>query len=168
MEDNITFSTKVAVFDMYKFKMKHAYHGLQGIISILISITALVIYFIFRSKIDDPFLIFALLVTGLWFTVLIPFRTMRIAMSTIALSPVFHKPLEYNLCDEGIKVSQEGDEALLPWDCIIEVHEKLGQLCIYSSPLNGYIIPKKQVADKYESIKNYIVEHVDKEVCVVK
>ncbi|MCR5607461.1 MAG: YcxB family protein [Lachnospiraceae bacterium] len=166
MEDNITFSTKVAVFDMYKFQMKHAYHGLQGIIAIVFSIASLCGYFVYGNDVDPSYK-FILLFGGLLFTVIIPFTTMHKSMKIIALTPVFRKPLNYTLCDEGIKVSQEEDEALLPWENVIKVDEKLGQLCVYSSPRNGYIIPEKQVKESYKSLKNYILEHVDKEICTV-
>ena len=159
MED-IKLSISLKIKNMYIFQMKHAYHGVQGIVAILISVVSLIFYAFTHSTnqyVTNLMLIFA----GLLFTVFVPFKTLYSSFKIIALTPVFRKPLDYCFCEEGIKVSQDGDEALLPWEAVIKVDEFMNQLHIYSSPRNGYILPNSQLKDHYEEVKKIIRDKTD-------
>lgn len=160
------FSTQITVMDMYRYQMRHAYICPSGFISILISLICLLLVFLNHE--NYVYTTNVLLVLGAaLFTIIQPFMILRKSMKIIAFTPTFSKPLEYELDEEGVHVSQDEETADLKWDNVIKAIETRTTLCIYSSPKNGFILPKKQLGDECENIKNYIKNNV-KDYGIVK
>jgi len=86
----------------------------------------------------------------------------------VKLTPVFQKPLNYKFDETGITISQNQEDALLPWADVTKVLETSSTIYVYTSPKNGYIMPKEQYVDKVDKVKKIISDCVDKATCVVK
>lgn len=158
--ESYKFSTQITVMDMYRYQMRHTYICISGFLSILASLACLLIVVINHD--NYVYTTNILLIAGAaLFTIIQPFMLMQRSMKIIALTPTFKEPLEYELDSEGVHVSQNNETADLNWNMVIKVIETRTSLCIYSSPKNGFILPKKQLGDNYEEIKKYIKEHVE-------
>ncbi len=167
MDKNIEISIKSKIKHMFEFQMRHYYMSMQGMIAVLFSLGAFVYYLISRSGNDmmtNYFLIFA----SLLFTVIYPFHMWQRSMQLVKLSPVLSRPLNYTFTSEGILIAQDDDDVLFPWEDIKKVVETRNLLLVYSSPKNGYILPKAQYKEQYASIKTMIKREVDDEVCKLK
>ena len=99
------------------------------------------------------------------FTVIYPIQMLSRSFNLVKLSPVLSKPLKYTFTEEGILVSQDDDDALLPWENIVKVIETKNLILVYSSPKNGNILPKAQYEEKCENVKEMIRKQIDSENC---
>ena len=109
IEINIDLKTK----DMYEFQMRHSYLTRTGILSVLVSLVALV-YLIFTFKSNNYSTNLLLVMAAMLFTVIYPIQMLSKSFKLVKLSPVLSKTLKYTFTTEGILVSQDNDDALLP------------------------------------------------------
>ena len=160
IEINIDLKTK----HMYEFQMRHSYLTRTGILSVIVSLVALVyLLFTFRSNSYSTNML--LVLAALLFTVIYPIQMLSKSFQLVKMSPVLSKTLKYTFTTEGILVSQDNDDALLPWEDIVRVIETTKLILVYSSPKNGYILPKSQYIDEYEDIKSMIKKQVNEDIC---
>ena len=167
VDKNIEISIKLKIKHMFEFQMRHYYMSTQGVIAILFSVGVFIYYLISRNgndRMTNLFLIFG----ALLFTVIYPFHMWQRSIQLVKLSPVLSKPLNYTFTSEGILIAQDNDDVLFPWEDIKKVVETRNLLLVYSSPKNGYILPKAQYKEQCASIKTMIKREVDDEVCKLK
>ena len=160
IELNIDLKTK----DMYEFQMRHSYLTRTGILSVGISLVAL-IYLLCTFKSNQYSTNLFLVLVASLFTIIYPIQMFSRSFKLVKLSPVLSRTLKYTFTTEGILVSQDNDDALLPWEDIVKVIETKKLILVYSSPKNGYILPKSQYADKCEDVKSMIKEQINEEIC---
>ena len=163
-EKGIEIKIDLKTSHMYEFQMRHIYLSTTGIISVLASIVAFIYFMLTKDK-NDQMMNMILILIALMFTVIYPLQMLKRSVQLVKLSPVLSKTLNYTFTSEGILVSQDNDDALLPWENIIKVVETKKLLLVYSSPKNGYILPKVQYKEHYEDIKKMIKKQVNKEIC---
>lgn len=164
MMKNIELNIKLKTRHMYEFQMRHSYLTATGIISLLVSLFAMVyLLSTFRSNNGTTNLL--LIVASLMFTVIYPVQMLSRSFNIVKFSPVLSKPLKYTFTEEGILVSQDNDDALLPWENIVKVIETRNLIIVYSSPKNGYILPKSQYKEECEDIKTMIRKQVSEDTC---
>lgn len=163
--EKYNFSTRITVFDMFRFQMRHTYCCISGFIGIMLSILCLVILMLTHD--DNLYTSSVLLILGgALFTVITPFNLLWKSYKIIALTPTFKEALEYQIDTEGVHVSQNEETADLPWENVIKVIETRTQLVIYNNPRNGFILPRKQLGASYEDIRQFIKNNV-KDFCVM-
>ena len=162
--ENIELNIKLKTRHMYEFQMRHSYLTRTGIVSLLVSIIAMV-YLLMTFRTNDYITNVLLILAALMFTVIYPIQMLSRSFNLVKLSPVLSRALKYTFTEEGILVSQDDDDALLPWEDIVKVIETKNLILVYSSPKNGYILPKSQYQDKCDSIKEMIRKQVDSEHC---
>lgn len=161
---NIELSIDLKTKDMYEFQMRHSYLTRTGILSVIVSLVALVyLVFTFESNVYTTNLCLVLIAS--LFTIIYPIQTLSRSFKLVKLSPVLSKTLNYTFTTEGILVSQDNDDALLPWEDIVKVTETKNLILVYSSPKNGYILPKAQYRDKCEDVKSMIKKQINDETC---
>lgn len=154
------FSVNMTVMDMYKFLLRHAYYCVSGVISLLISIASIVIMVV-RFEYLTPSQLGLLAIAGCMFTIVLPMHLWTRATTIVKLTPSFQKPLNYKVNDEGVYVSQEEEEVLLPWSGVYKSVETKSHIVIYSSPKNGFIFPKKQINDSVDVVRQLIDKYKD-------
>ncbi|MBE5936356.1 MAG: YcxB family protein [Lachnospiraceae bacterium] len=167
MDKNIEISVKLKTRHMYEFQMRHYYLSAQGVLAVLFSV-AVFVYYLISHKTNDQMTNLLLIFGALLFTVIYPFHMWQRSIQLVKLSPVLSKALNYTFTSEGILISQDNDDVLFPWEDIKKVIETRRLLLVYSSPKNGYILPKSQYKEQCDSIKTMIKREVDDEVCKLK
>lgn len=161
---NIELNIKLKTRHMYEFQMRHSYLTATGIISLLVSLFAMG-YLLSTYRSNNGTTNLLLIVASLMFTVIYPLQTLSRSFNLVKFSPVLSKPLKYTFTEEGILVSQDDDDALLPWENIVKVIETRNLILVYSSPKNGYILPKAQYKEECEGVKEMIRKQVSSETC---
>jgi len=165
--ENLEFSVDMKPKYMYIFQLRHSYLCVSGIIGLLVSISSLVYFFITKNSNAQGQNVLLILGACL-FTIIFPWNLFTKSYRMVKLTPVFQKPLNYKFDEAGITISQNEENALLPWADVTKVLETSSTIYIYTSPKNGYIMPKEQYVDKVDKVKNIISTYVDKATCVVK
>lgn len=163
-------SISIDADDMYRFQMYHTYHGMQGILSIvlgILSIAAAIVAPILAPERIEPLDVVFYAGVGLVFLFYYPISFKKKAPLMIEQSQVLSHPLHYTFDEKGVTV--EVDEAVdiemgestafLPWESMYKVVFSKDQLLLYSNKVNAYILPLAKL-DGFEDIKALILKKV--------
>lgn len=167
MEKQVEFDVTIGSKDMYDFLMRHFYSSFSGILGVVISVGALVLFFLGLGK-RDLFQLALLLLLGLLFTVVQPVQMRLKAVGQIKANPMLKEPLHFLFNAKGMTVSQGRETASLPWEQVRRVKESKCSIFVYASSVNANIIPKAQVGEKLGDLKQIMENCLDKSVCQLK
>lgn len=147
---NLKFDVKMTAKDLYKYNLRNAYTGMQGILSILF---AILVIFVFVWKFDALTLVYKLLFIALAvaFLVYIPISLYLRTKQVMANTPVFKEPLTFIMEDEQMSIESpvevEDAQGVLPWEDVYRVTKTGSQILIYTNRVSAYIIPRDQITD---------------------
>lgn len=165
MKKQVEFDITVDAKDMYDFLIRHFYGSFSGKFGLVLSIGALLFFFLGLGK-RDLFQLTILLILGLLFTLVQPLQMKLKASAQIKANPMFSEPIHFLFDEKGMNVSQNGQKALLPWKDIRRVKESAHSIFVYVSSINANIIPKgKLEKEQLSDLKDMLREHLDKSVC---
>lgn len=156
MKKEIKFQVMMRVPYMYDFLMKNAYQGAKGIVGIIISMGALVLYLKGYGG-NDNFMNGLLIVIAA-LMVVNPFYLYYKALKQVKLNKNFQEPLNYTVSEEGIKIGQGTEEGTIPWDAVMMVNETRKSVLVYLSKRIAYIFPKDELKENYEPFKEAVKE----------
>lgn len=159
MKKEVKFQVLVKVPYMYDFLMKNAYQGLKGIVGVIISVGALVLYLKGFGGNDDFMNGLLLVIAALM--VVNPFYLYYKAWKQVKLNKSFQEPLNYTVNDAGITVGQGEEEGTIPWNAVVMVTETRKSVLVYLSKRNAYIFPKEELKENYDEFKEMLKLHVD-------
>lgn len=158
----IGFDIKITAKDLYKFNIKQAYRGTQGILSIVL-----------------PLLIFAYAVTS-YSTVSIGTTLLNIGLGVLFLFYVpvslwlrskkivsdsnnaLSKTLHYDFEEELIRVSVEEESVDFHWENIYQMKTTGNLLLIYTNRINAYILPMEQLGNQYVQLRQLAQNKLEK------
>ena len=141
--DEIRFSVTMKVKTMYRFLMHHGYVGAAGIINLIISGGALVL--LIMGVGDTTTAKVALIIVAALFTIINPIYLYYKAAKQVKLTPMFAKPFDYVVGQEGITVSQEEEQLAVTWGELRKVVETKTDFYVYLSLTRAYIFPKDEI-----------------------
>lgn len=167
MEKEIKVSIKIQSSDMFHFLIKHFYSHFSGIFGVILSLGALVVFFLSIGK-RQPMQLIILLIIASLFTVIQPLQFLLKANQQVKLNPMFKEPLLYTMNSEGVAVEQKDDKVILPWNDIRKIVESSKAIFIYSSTVNAFILPKEQMGEDYTGVKEIIKEKASSSICKLK
>ena len=154
------------VKDMYRFQMYNGYSGISGIINLVISGGALIL--LLAGFGDTTTAKVMLGIIAALFTVINPIYLYYKAAKQVKLTPMFSKPLEYLMDEEGITVSQ-GEEFLpVAWKELRKVVETKMDFYVYLSLTRAYIFPKAALDGQEPEFRKIVTEHIDPKICKCK
>lgn len=156
----IKFDINLDIKDMYRFSMYHTYTGIHGIMSIAIAILAFVVA---GTTWGDVELTYSILYVcfGFAFLFYMPATLYLRAKRQIFMSEELKNTLHYSIDEAGIKVTQNGAEAQLPWKQVYKITATKNNVLIYSNRINAYIIPKTQLGEQYAALKEVAKAHLE-------
>ena len=73
---------------------------------------------------------------------------------------MFQKPLQYEITEKGISVTQNGESAENTWDHIMRVVSTSKSLVIYITRVRAIILPKESMGDDYPAVVELISKNV--------
>ncbi len=90
------------------------------------------------------------------------------AKGTHARNPVFSEPLHYALEEEGLRMTTDVDmgpnvprQSKLRWENVYKIVKTKHELLIFSAQTNAFVIPLREIADKYSDISRILKEKVE-------
>ena len=148
----VSFDIKLTPKDLFRFNMFQTYTTTQGPTSIILAIIVIVMSVIsFRDGQVGYGLLYV--AAAVLFVVYIPGSLWGRAKVALKKNEVLAGTLHYQISQKGIEVFQGEDSGLLPWDAIYKMVSNQKQVLIYSNRVNAYIIPREQLGDKYDALK---------------
>lgn len=153
------FEIQITTGSMYRFLMYHAYHEISGRFSIVAGIVLLALYawaLSGESVNSWIYLLFSIL-----FFVYQPWTLYTQAAKQAKLNPVFKKPLEYFVSDDGIVVTQGKESNEAKWENVLKVRETKQSILVYTHPKSAFIWVKAQMGAQEPAVRELICAHVD-------
>ena len=76
-------------------------------------------------------------------------------------SPAFKKPLHYKLSEEGVFVSQDGQEEMQKWDDMYKAVSTPKSIILYTTRVNACIFPRKDLGTDVPKLMEIISTNMD-------
>ena len=148
----VEFDVKITAADLYDYMLSHTYSGFSGLFVSIVGALFIIMYFSVGY--------FLYLIAGAVILLYIPCSLFLRAHKQVALNEAFKKPLHYVLTDEGVTVSQGEDEMFQEWDVVYKAKSTNRSLLIYTSKVNAWIFPKRDLGKDKEAVIQLISAHV--------
>lgn len=148
----VEFDVKITAADLYDYMLSHTYNSFSGLFGSVVGAMFVVMYFYVGY--------FLYLIAGVVILLYIPGSLFLRAHKQVALNEAFKKPLHYVLTDEGVTVSQGENEMFQEWDVVYKAKSTNRSLLIYTSKVNAWIFPKKDLGKDKEAVIQLISAHV--------
>ncbi len=158
---DIDFDVTLQTGELFSFTMRHTYCSISGIFSLFISFAALFACLATLGSFSLTTSLLLVFVASL-FTVIQPLMLYAKCKMQIKRSENINAALHYTLSEDGICVSQDGQEVQVKWyDIRRAVYAKKG-VYLYMSPVRAFIFPEGQCRGKYNEICAFIREQMEK------
>ena len=157
MSVNIEVQMRVNI--MYNFLVHHTYTSINGIFS-TISGFFFVYFGVQYMEAGNTQSMMVYYILGFLFVIGNPIILYSKAKRQVKNTPMFQKPITYELTNEGIVVSQEDQASELAWDEVMKVTASSSSLIIYLSKVRALILPKADFGEQYATAVQLISTHV--------
>lgn len=155
------FDIQLQPVDMYRYNLYHTYTSLSGYLSILLSLIA------FAAAVKtwgEVTLVYTVIYLALGVLLLfyVPVTLYLRSKQQVLASPVLKNVLHYTVDDTGVTTSQGEASSTLAWDQVYRVVATKHNILICINPRNAFIIPRAQVAEEYQTIRQIAKKHLEK------
>lgn len=160
---------KLTQKEMFNFLLRHNYTTFGGICGIVLSIGALVMFFLNlgNEKMSVSYKV-ALIAVALLFTVVQPIMLYFKAATQIKNSDAINKPMVYEFNKTGVTITQGEDSVTNKYEDITKVISTKVSVIIYVSKYRAFIIPKASIGEDFETLKDLLVANVKARTVTVK
>lgn len=159
-EDNnkdIIIKTKINKKDMFEFMISNNYRSFAGKLSLLFSLICIVGAIFYWNKFDNNMERIVIVFFSLMFTVISPIEYYIRAARQV--KKAFKDELTYIINEDGIEIQIKELSSFMKWEEAYKVVSTKNLVAVYSSIVNAFIIPKRDIADKFDEIKKIMEEN---------
>jgi len=155
------FDIQLHTIDMYRYNLYHTYTTASGYLAILASFIA------FAAAVrrwGDVSLSQSVMYVALGAVLLVytPLALYLRSKQQVQGSPVLNNVLHYTIDDTGITTSQGEMSSTLLWEQVYRVVATKHNILVCINPRNAFIIPREQVLQEYDTIRNIAQQHLEK------
>ncbi|MBQ8799134.1 MAG: YcxB family protein [Lachnospiraceae bacterium] len=161
--NEVKFSVRVTVKDMFAFLMHHSYRGVSLLADAIVTFGAIGLLVAGFGK-GDPVKTVALIFVALLFTVVHPLQLYNRARKQVKGNEVFNLPLDYVLTDEGITLSQGEQSQSITWGDVYQVKEYKSQILVYTGRVYAFVWPKSALAECEDEVRELFKKHLPEKV----
>lgn len=161
MKKELCFEVKLDVKDLWQFSMYHANAGMLGIVNLLFTLAALFLIVTRWGMLTTPYRAL-LVVCALMFTVWQPLLLYHKARKQAKATAV-KEPMILVFGEEGLKVEQNGQEALFAWDQMGRLDKMPTMVILYMDRVHAYLLPKSVMGNREEEFYEMVREYLPKE-----
>lgn len=162
------FKTTIHTNEIFAFLMRYSYAGIIGKIGPAISLVAAVVFVKnlpnFSGN-ETKMIINAIL--ALLFTVINPILLYLKAKQQKLTNKAYKSEMLYELNEEGIKLFVGEQEGGIPWDLIVKIEETKTLYLLYTTRVNAFLWPKKDMGEQEEKLMAYVLKHIDRKRVVL-
>lgn len=147
----VEFDIKITAADLYDYMLAHTYSGFSGIFGGIVGALLIVLWF-YTSMIYY-------LAAGIVILLYIPCSLFLRARKQ-AKGEAFKEPFHYELTEGGITITQGSAVMEQPWAVVIKATSTNRSLLLYTSKVNAWIFPKRELGTKKDEVIQMIAAHV--------
>ena len=159
----IAISAHPALADIFIYKMYHSFVSAAGVVRILISLIFIAVGLGTIGSVS-PLLSVLVLALGILNPIITPLmfliQSIKSADSIIKVS--------YSFSDKGISLSDGKKRTNLGWDELSLIVLIRRELLIYTSPVQAFVIPRKQIGAEEEPLLSLIKRNANPDRCVFR
>ncbi len=144
---------------MYDFMLYHEYTHMSGLISAIAGVLCLAV-FVQKLMDGDVQTSLVWLMCSILFLVISPTSMKTKAKNQVHNSEMFQKPLEYEITEEGIIVSQDEAKATTKWEEVTKAVSTQKSIILYLGRVRALILPKSCMGEQYEEVLKMIHTHM--------
>lgn len=145
--------------DMYRFSIYHTYSGFQGWFSVCIAILLLIMAVDTRGEVALMYT-YLYAVFGVVFLFYLPINLYLRSKRQFLMSDILKNSLHYRIDETGVHTSQNEATGDLPWEQIYKIVSTKHNVLVYSNRIHAFIIPREQILEQYEMIKEIAKLHL--------
>lgn len=140
----LEFDVKITSGILYDFLMHHAYSKMSNLIGNIVGAILLIGGLSYRN--------IGFIIAGAIILLYMPFAFLLKAKQQQLANPAFKKPLHYRLNEEGVFVSQNGEEQMQKWEDMYKAVSTQKSIVLYTSRINACIFPRKDLGTDIQKL----------------
>ncbi len=152
----VEFDVTITPGVLYDYLLSHTYHSASGIIG---TVAGALLMVAFATTLKVPYLIAGIVIIAyLPWTLFIRSRQQYLA------NPGYKLPLHFRMDDDGVEVSQEStdaDSVRIAWNDVYRACSSPASILLYTSRVNAFMLPKKDLGDRKPAVIRAISTHVE-------
>ena len=160
----VEFDVNLEQKHIFKFNMRQAYKGAQGLLSIMIPAIILGRLYVYYGQMDICQILMHVGL-GILFILYVPVSLWLGAKRTLKKNSVLSNTLHFVFSENGISVMQGEEKAEFQWENIYRMISTRELVLIYTNRINAYIIPRKQMGTQYTELKQLANTKLEKYRC---
>lgn len=151
---------KLTKKELFNYMLRHNYSTFGGIVGALLGIGALILFLanITNDEMNFKYKIALLFVFALAFIVQ-PVMLYIKAANQAKRNEAINKPLEFLFNEDGITISVEQDSVTHGYDAVTKVVSTKLSIIIYVSRYNAFLIPKKDLGENIDILRELLVNN---------
>ncbi len=157
---SIKIEVQMTVKTMYNFLLHHTYTSLSGIGGTVFGIVCLVFAIEDLSNGISQFGLLYLFI-GVMFVFVNPLLLYKKAYQQVKKTPMFQKPIQYELTETQIVITQDDQHTELPWESIYKVTATNSSIIIYFTRMRAFILPRAAMGNQYEDVVKWLYTHIE-------
>ena len=156
---SVKFQVQMTDKYMYDFMLYHNYTHASGLTS---AIAGVLCFAVFLTKVTDGDMQSSIiwLMCSILMLIINPQNMKSRAKMQVKNTPMYQKPLEYELHDEGITVRQEEAESVITWEEVTKAVSTGKSVLLYLGRVRALIFQKECMSEQYEEVLKIIHTHV--------
>lgn len=155
----IKFEVKMTKNAMFDFMLYTSYTSLGGIAGVILGGVTLVLAIqrIMEGAYTSaaPFLVIAF-----FFLIGNPITLWTRSKDQVTKSPMFQKPISYEMGEEGLRISQGEASTLNKWEDFRKVISTNQSIILYVTKVRAIILPREALGEQYGTVAQMIVTHM--------
>lgn len=155
------FNIQLQPVDMYRYNLYHTYTSVSGYLSIFMAIIAFAGAKKTWGEVSLSYSVLYVLL-GILLLFYMPVTLYLRSKQQIQSSPVLKNVLHYLIDDTGVTTSQGEVSTTLAWNQVYRVVTTRHNILVCINPRNAFIIPKDQVKQEYDLIRQIVQSHLER------
>ena len=156
---NVKFDVKMTKNAMFDFMLYTSYTSFSGILGVVFGGVTLLLgirqIMLENYSVAATFFVFALV-----FLVVNPIQMKSRAGIQVAHTPMFQKPITYELSEEGVHISQDDQLITVKWEEFQKAVSTNKSVILYVTKVRAFIFPKEALGEQYAAAVKMISTHM--------
>ena len=148
----LEFDVRITPGVLYDYMLFHTYTSVSGLIGSVGGALLVVTFFMGYGVL--------FLIAGAVILAYLPWTLFIRSRQQYLSNPAFKNPLHYQMNEEGVSVSQNGEVQSQKWESMYRAVSTPRSLILYTSPVNASIFPKKDLGEKAAGVTRMISTHM--------
>lgn len=148
----VELDVKIEAADLYDYMLMHVYHSASGLLGSGVGAVIMLVGLV-RGQ-------FLFVIAGIVLLAYLPWTLFLKSRQQMVSNSAFQEPLHYVLDEQGITVSQNGEEQHQDWKDMVKAVSTGHSIIVYTSKVNATIFPRREMKNKETDVIEMICTHM--------